>query len=102
MNRNQLRIITGSLRGHCHLKGHLFKPGLLGSPACYKFKQASEMASRVVGDCEALATLRFKNLGLHIMKPGDCEDVFFSRILHFAQNAGLHEKSITVKVHKSP
>jgi hypothetical protein len=29
MNRNQLRIMTGLQMGHCHLKGHLFKLGLV-------------------------------------------------------------------------
>jgi hypothetical protein len=28
MSRNQLRIMTGLLRGPCHLKGRLFKVGL--------------------------------------------------------------------------
>jgi hypothetical protein len=32
MSRNQLSIIMGLLTGHCHLKGHLFKVGLVDSP----------------------------------------------------------------------
>jgi len=34
MSRNQLRIMTGLLTGHCHLKVHLFKIGLVCSPEC--------------------------------------------------------------------
>ena len=50
---------------------------------------ASEMASHVLCNCEALATLRFRHLGCHFMKPGDFEDISVSKILHFVQGAGL-------------
>jgi hypothetical protein len=50
LNRNQLRILTGLFTGHCHLKGHLFKLGLVDSPECDRCKQASETASHVLGD----------------------------------------------------
>jgi hypothetical protein len=39
LNRNQLRIMTGLLTGHCHLKGQLFQMGLLNSPKCDRCKQ---------------------------------------------------------------
>jgi hypothetical protein len=51
LSRNQLRIMTGLLTGHCHLKGHLFKIGLVYSPECDRCKQASKMASHVLCDC---------------------------------------------------
>jgi hypothetical protein len=50
---------------------------------------ASEMASHVLCNCDALATLRFRHLGCHFMKPGDFEDISVSKILHFVQGAGL-------------
>jgi hypothetical protein len=34
LTRNQLRIMTGLLTEHSHLKGHLFKLGLVNSPKC--------------------------------------------------------------------
>jgi hypothetical protein len=71
LSRNQLRILTGLFTGHCHLKGHLFKLGLVDRPECDRCKQASETASHVLGDCEALAAIRFRHLGHHFMKPGD-------------------------------
>jgi hypothetical protein len=81
--------MTGLPTGHCHLKGHLFKLGLVNSPECNRCKQASETASCVPCDCEALATQRFKHQGHHFMKPGDFEDISVHKILHFVQNAGL-------------
>jgi hypothetical protein len=50
LSRNQLRIMTGLLTGHCHLKRHLFKLGLVNSPECNRCKQASEMASHLLCD----------------------------------------------------
>jgi hypothetical protein len=75
LSRNQLRIMTGLLTGHCHLKGHLFNLALVNSPNCNRCKRASEMASHILSDCETLATLRFRHLGCHFMKPGDFEDI---------------------------
>jgi hypothetical protein len=42
LSRSQLRIMTGLLTGHCHLKGHLLKLGLVNSLECDRCKQASE------------------------------------------------------------
>jgi hypothetical protein len=46
-SRNQLRIMMGLPRGHCHLKGHLCKLALVDSPRCDRCKQAFETASHV-------------------------------------------------------
>jgi hypothetical protein len=82
LNRNQLRILTGLFTGH------LSKLEPVDSPECDRCKQASETALRVLGDCEALATIRFRYLGYHFMKPGDFKDISVSRLLHFVQSAG--------------
>jgi hypothetical protein len=86
LNRNQLRILTGLFTGH------LFKLGLVDSPECDRCKQASETASHVLGNCEALAALRFRYLGYHFMKPGDFKGISVSKLLHFVQSAGLLNK----------
>jgi len=80
LSRNQLRILAGPLTGCFCLKGRLF---------CDGYKQASEMVSRVLCDYEALATLRYRNLGCNFMTPSDFKDISVSKILHFAQGAGL-------------
>jgi len=60
--------LTGLLTGHCHLKGHQFKLGMVNSPVCETCQQASEMASHFLCDCEALAILRFRQLSCYFMK----------------------------------
>jgi hypothetical protein len=80
--RNQLGIMI-IITGHCHLNGHLFEWVLACSPRCGRCKQASG-SPYMSFVTKALAALRFRNLGLHFIKPGDLEDIFFNRILHFA------------------
>jgi hypothetical protein len=56
-----------------------------------------------------MATLRFRQLDHHFMKPGDFEDISVSKILQFVQSVGLlngrakgrHKSFITIKVHGS-
>jgi hypothetical protein len=38
LSRNQLRIMIGLLTGHYHLKGHIFKLGMVDSPRRDRFK----------------------------------------------------------------
>jgi hypothetical protein len=75
--------------GHCHLKGHLFKLGLVHSPGCDRCKQASEMASHVLCDDEAVTVLRFRHRGHHFLKKGDFTEISISKVLHFVQSVGL-------------
>lgn len=66
-SRNQLRIMMGLLTEHCHLKRHVFKLGLIDSPALDRHKQASEMASYILSDYKAVAgtgSIRFRHLAI--------------------------------------
>jgi hypothetical protein len=71
LSRNQLKIKTRLLTGHCHLKGYTFKLWLVDSSGCDSYKQASETALHIVCDCEALAVLRFSYLGHYFLKTAD-------------------------------
>jgi len=65
------------------------KLGLVDNPRCGGCKEAIVTTSDVLCNCEATATLRFRHLGQHFMKPGDFEDISVSRKLHFVQDASL-------------
>jgi hypothetical protein len=80
LSRNQLRILTWLLTGHCHLKGHVFNLGLVNRPKRDRCEQTTETASHILRDCEALTTLRFRHLGHHFRKPGDSEDMAAQKI----------------------
>lgn len=53
---NQLRILLGLLTGHCHLKWHLFQPGMVDNQRCGRGKQVIKMALHVPCDCKAWPT----------------------------------------------
>jgi hypothetical protein len=89
LNRDQLRWIVGLLTGHCHLKGHLSKMGLMNDPICKRCLEADESATHVLCDCKALAYLRFRHLGQFFMEPGDFYDVPIGKVLHFIRSVGL-------------
>jgi hypothetical protein len=66
----------------CHWKRHLSKLRLVHSPGCDRCKQASEMVSHVLYDCEALVELRFGHLVCHLLKPGDFVNTSVRKVLH--------------------
>ena len=49
------------------------------------------MASHAICDCEALPTLRFRQLGFYFMKPGGLQNITCSRILYIVQGVGAAE-----------
>jgi hypothetical protein len=89
LNRNQLRWVVGLLTGHCHLNGHLFKLGLSNSPIYDRCQEENETATHILCECEALAYLRYRQLGQHLMEPSDYFDVPTYKILRYIQSAGL-------------
>ena len=80
--------MTGLLTGHS-FKRVLNKLGLVDSPGCDRCKQASQMASHVLCDCEAQEVLRFRHVGHHFLKPGDFADISISKVLYFVQSEVL-------------
>jgi hypothetical protein len=89
LNRDQLRRTVGLLTGHCHLKGHLFKMGLMNDPICERCLEVDESATHVLCDYETLAYLRFRHLGQFFMEPSDFNNVPIGKVLHFIQSVGL-------------
>ena len=65
-----MRVTTGPLTGHCRLKGHVVKFGLVDSPKCNRCIQTSEKFSVVLDDCKALTVLSFSHLAHHFLKSG--------------------------------
>jgi hypothetical protein len=95
-------------KGHCHLKGDLFKMGLMNSPTCYRYTEKNESATHIPCDYEAIAYLRFRHLGHYFMEPGNYQDAPISKILttllskyrivEGLKQRGMHNRSLTVAV----
>jgi len=81
--------MTGLLKVHCHIKGHLFTLGQVNSPKCDRWNQATETASH------ALCLLRFTHINIQvprwtdILHNGVTANNSISRILYFVQGMGL-------------
>jgi hypothetical protein len=89
LNRDQLRWVVGLLTGHCHLKGHLFKLGLINDPICERCQEEDELATHILCDCEAVAKIRFHHVGQFFMEPSDYYDAPIDKVLHFMRGVGL-------------
>jgi hypothetical protein len=61
--RTQSRVVTGLLTGHNTLRRHLCLLGLLDSPLCRGCAVKEETSAHILCDCEALASLRHRQLG---------------------------------------
>jgi hypothetical protein len=87
---NYLRIVIGLRTEHCHVKGRVYKMGLVDSPVCVTGANKNLKRHHVFFvTVEALAWLRFRRLGNHFLKRVDFSDISISKVLHFVQSAGL-------------
>ena len=57
-NRTQSRVVIGLLTGHNTLRRHLNVMGLSNNRTCRKCGTEEETSVHILGECEALATLR--------------------------------------------
>jgi hypothetical protein len=88
-NRNQLRWVVGLLTGHCHLKGHVFKLGLINDPICERCLEEDDSSTHILCDCKAVAHIRLRHLGQFFMEPSDYYDAPIGKVLHFIRGVGL-------------
>lgn len=64
LNRNQIRLITGLITGHCSLRKHLHTMGILQEePRCRLCDEAEETATHIIFECEALRWWRYRQIG---------------------------------------
>jgi hypothetical protein len=89
LNRDQLKWVVGLFTGHSHLMGYLFKLGLTYDPTCECCLEEDESATHVLCDCEAIAHLRFRQLGQFFMEPSDYYDAPINKVLYFIRSVGL-------------
>lgn len=71
------------IKFYYHLEGHVFKLGLVDTAGCNRGKQASEMDSHVLCDCELVAVLSFRQPSNQFSQPGYFPNISFSKELGF-------------------
>ena len=70
-NRARSRVVIGLLTGHNTLRKHLHVMGLSNNPTCRKCGTEEETSVHILGECEALASLRHVYLGSFFLDPED-------------------------------
>jgi hypothetical protein len=63
--------------------------GLIDDPTCERCLEEVESATHILCDCEAIAHLRFRDLGQFFMEPSDYYVAFINKVLHFIRSVGL-------------
>lgn len=63
LHRLNLKIIVGTLTGHCPLNKHLYNIGATDSPLCRGCLSEEESAAHVILECESVAKQRKEILG---------------------------------------
>ncbi|KAJ8959355.1 hypothetical protein NQ318_022041 [Aromia moschata] len=64
LSRNQIRLVTGLITGHCHLRKHLHRMGIyLDEPICRLCNEEDEAAPHIILECPALTHWRYGLLG---------------------------------------
>lgn len=89
LNKNNLRILTGILTGHCKFKEHLRKLGLASEGLCRFCDEPSETPEHILESCEALTHKRIKYLGKYQISDKDIPTMDPLLILRFLRETGL-------------
>jgi hypothetical protein len=55
------------------------------------------VATHIRPDCEAIAYLRFRHLGLFFMEPSDYYEAPINKVLHFIRSVGLIKERVNQK-----
>jgi hypothetical protein len=63
--------------------------GLADDPTCERCLEKDELATHILCDCEAIAYLRFRQLGQFFMEPRDYYDAPINKVLHLIRRVGL-------------
>jgi hypothetical protein len=88
LNRDQLRWIVGLYTGHCHLKGHLIKMGLMNDPIC-EVPRSRWISHTGPMWLWGFSLSKISPPGIVFMEPGDFYDVPIGKVLHFIRTVGL-------------
>ena len=91
MSKNNLRILTGFLTGHCRLREHLRKLRLTEEGLCRFCEEFNEIPEHILRSCEALAHKRCRYLGKYQLSTEEMLSLDPLLILRFLRETGLEK-----------
>lgn len=92
LSRNNVRIITGFLTGHCKLGGHLAKMKLVDNGECRFCGDSEETPLHLLQDCRAKDRLRWNTLRSVKPKGSTLLSLSPTKIIRFLRELGLAEE----------
>ncbi|CAG9137018.1 unnamed protein product [Plutella xylostella] len=98
LTRNQLRVLTRTLSGHCRLNSHLHKMGLSDTPTCRFCNEEDETPMHILCECEAIIHKRNRILGGYKLAPIDVRSLSPGKIIRFIKDLGLDSRRWRVNV----
>ena len=87
--RNDVRIITGILTGHCKLNSHLKKIGIGQEGECRFCGSAEESPQHILQECMAIVLARWNHLRAIQLKADNLQSLSIAKILAFLKAIGL-------------
>ena len=88
-DRTQSRAVIGLLTGHNTLRRHLHLLALADSPLCRRCGVEEETSAHILGECEALVSLRHAYLGSFFLEQEDVKRVCLGAIWNLSKAIGL-------------
>jgi len=88
-NRTHSRAVIGLLIEHITLRRHPHVMGLSNNPTCRKCGAKEETSVHILGDCEALASLRHMHLGSFFLDPEDIKVLGVGAIWNLVKETSL-------------
>ncbi|KAL1454832.1 hypothetical protein WDU94_008965 [Cyamophila willieti] len=89
LSKEELRILTGLLTGHCSLKYHLNIMGLAENSTCRLCNEAPETAEHILCKCEAASHKRLKYFSRMIQTPEEVQETSPKRIVGYIKSLEL-------------
>ncbi|XP_050299624.1 uncharacterized protein LOC126738364 [Anthonomus grandis grandis] len=89
LKRREIRLVTGLLTYHWHLRSHLHTIGIADNPECRWCCKEDETVDHVVGECPALTRARFKYLANTFNVPSDFKPFIPESLIGFSKAVGL-------------
>jgi ribonuclease HI len=93
LKRNDLRLLTGVLTGHCPLRKHLNNIGILSNPNCRFCDITDETPIHILNECDKLATKRIKYFGEAFPPIQQLHKLKLNTILNYFKDLGIPEFS---------
>jgi ribonuclease HI len=90
--RRELRVLTGLFSGHCLLRGHLCKMGVIQDPTCRFCMEADETSEHVLCECPALLGLRSKYFGERSPAASVINNTHPTKIIEYIKELELFEE----------